>query len=132
MWKKLCLHLAIDFDLTETLSKECLKCLDFAMKIGLDKVEEDDVDSLLELIGEELSMEELDKLEKQWQWCQLKEEVKAEQHPTAPVTKKDDHQHSAGLLRTAEPGAGLHGGDGPRLRMGGTYEAKDADRGCSL
>ena len=42
--------------------------------------------SLLESIGKELLTEELDELEKQW--CQLEEEVDAEQHPTAPVTKK--------------------------------------------
>ena len=44
------------------------------------------MDSLLELIDEELSMEELDELEKQW--CQLEEEVEAEQHPTAPLMKQ--------------------------------------------
>ena len=55
-----------------------------ARKVGLDKLEEEDDDSLLETIGEELSTKELDKLEKQW--CQLEEEVEAEQHPTAPST----------------------------------------------
>ena len=47
-WKKLCPELAIDlggFDLSERLSEECLKCLKLARKVGLDKLEEDDVDS---------------------------------------------------------------------------------------
>ena len=47
---------------------------------GLDEVEENDIDSLLESIGEEL-----DELEKQRRL--LEKEVEAEQHPTAPVTK---------------------------------------------
>ena len=88
-WKKLCLDLAVDFggfDLSERLSHQCLKCPELARKVGLDEVEEDDVDSLLESITEELSMEELDELEKQR--CQLEEEVEAEQHPTAPPMKK--------------------------------------------
>ena len=82
--KKLYPHLTIDFrgfNLNETLSKELLKCLELARRVGLDEVEEDDVDSLLELIGEEL--EELQK-----QRHQLEEEVEAEQHPTAPPTKQ--------------------------------------------
>ena len=60
-------------------------CLELARKVGLDELEED-VDSLLEMIGKELSTEELDELEKQW--CQLEEEVEAEQHPMAPSTTK--------------------------------------------
>ena len=74
------------FDLKETLSKERLKCLELPRRVGLDEVEEDDMDSLLESIGEELSMEELEELEKQH--YQLEEEVEAEQHPTAPPTKQ--------------------------------------------
>ena len=84
-WKRLCPHLAVDFEgfsLNKTLSKERLKCLELARRIGLDEV-----DLLLELIGEELSIEELEELEKQW--CQLEEEVEAEQqHLTAPPTKQ--------------------------------------------
>ena len=68
------------FDLTDMLSKDHLKCLELARKVGLDEVEEDYIDSLLESIGEEL-----DELEKQRR--QLEKEVEAEQHPTAPVTK---------------------------------------------
>ena len=44
------------------------------------------VDSLLESIGKELSTEEMEDLEKQR--CQLEEDVEAEQHPTAPMTKQ--------------------------------------------
>ena len=44
------------------------------------------MDSLLESIGEELSKEEPEELEKQW--CQLEEEVEAEQLPTAPLIKQ--------------------------------------------
>ena len=62
VWKKLCPHLAVDFDLYETLSKEHLKCLELARRVGLDEVKEDNVDLLLELIGEELSVEELEEL----------------------------------------------------------------------
>ena len=57
-WKKLCPHLAVDFggfDLNETLSRERLKCLELVRRVSLDEVEEDDMDSLLESIGEELS-----------------------------------------------------------------------------
>ena len=88
-WKKLCPELAINlegFELSGRLSEECLKCLKLARKVSLDKLEEDDVDSLLETIGEELSTEELDELEKLRR--QLKEEVEAEQYPTAPSTTK--------------------------------------------
>ena len=81
-WKRLCPQLATDFkgfDLTEKLLKECLE---LAKKVGLDELEEEDVDSLLETIGEELSMEDLDELEKQR--LQLEEEMEAEQQPMAP------------------------------------------------
>ena len=56
-----------------------------ARKVGLDKLEEEDIDSLLETIGEELSTEELDELEKQQR--QL-EEVEAQQQPRALSTTK--------------------------------------------
>ena len=85
-WKKLCLDLTVDFggfELLEGLSRECLK---LAKRVGLDKVEEDDVDNLLKSISEELSTEDLEDLEKQQ--CQLEEEVEAEQHPMAPVTEQ--------------------------------------------
>ena len=59
-----------------------------ARKVGLDKLEEEDVDSLLETISEELSTEELDEWEKQQQRCQMEEEVKAQQQPPAPSTTK--------------------------------------------
>ena len=67
-WKKLCTDFAVDFggfDLSGKLYQERLKCLELVRKVGLDEVEEDDVDSLLESIGYELSTEELDELEKQ-------------------------------------------------------------------
>ena len=51
-----------------------------ARNVGLDELEED-VDSLLETIGEEL-----DEVEKQWR--QLEEEVEAQQQPTAASTTK--------------------------------------------
>ena len=73
------------FDGSERLSEERLKCLELARKVRLNEIEEEDVDSLLETIGKELSTEDLDELEKQWR--QL-EEVEAEQHPTAPSTTK--------------------------------------------
>ena len=88
-WKKLCPDLAVDFggfDLSEELSREHLKCLKLARKVGLDEVEEDNMDSLLESIGEELSMEDLEDLVKQR--CQLEEEVEAGQHPTTPPRKE--------------------------------------------
>ena len=53
-WKKLCPHLTVDFggfDLTELLSKERIKCFELLRKVGLDEVEEDDVDSLLEAMN---------------------------------------------------------------------------------
>ena len=85
VWKKLCPHLAVDFRGFD-LQRRSKERLELARKVGLDEVEEDDVGSLLESISEELSVEELDELEKQWH--QLEEEVEAEQHLTAPVTKK--------------------------------------------
>ena len=88
-WKKLCPHLTIDFhgfNLHETLSRERLKCLELARRVGLDEVEEDDVDSLLESISEELSTEELEDLETKRR--QLEEEVEPEQYPTAPQPKQ--------------------------------------------
>ena len=60
------LDLTVDFggfNLSERLSKERHKCFELARKVGFDEVKEDDVDSLLESIGEELSTEELDELE---------------------------------------------------------------------
>ena len=57
-----------------------------ARKVSLDELEEKDVDSLLGLISEELSTEELDELERQWR--QLEEEVEAEQHPMVPLMKQ--------------------------------------------
>ena len=81
-WKKVCPEFAVDFkgfDLSERLSEEHLKYLKLARKVGLDEIEEKDVDSLLETISEELSTEELNELEKQQ--CQLEEEVEAKQHP---------------------------------------------------
>ena len=53
-----------------------------ARKVGLDELEEEDVNSLLETIDKELSTEELDELEMQLR--QLEEEVETEQHPMAP------------------------------------------------
>ena len=88
-WKKLCPEFAIDFrgfDLSEKLSEERLKCLELAKKVGLIELEEEDVDSLVETIGEELSTRDLDELEKQRR--QLEEEVEAEQQPLAPSTTR--------------------------------------------
>ena len=85
-WKKFCPHLAVDFggfDLSDGLSKECLE---LTRKVGLDEIEEDDLESLLESIGEELTMEDLEDLEKQQR--QLEEEVEAGQQPMAPQTKE--------------------------------------------
>ena len=55
-------------------------------RVGLNEVEEDDVDLLLESIGEGLSTEKLKGLEKQRH--QLEEEVEAEQHPMVPHPKQ--------------------------------------------
>ena len=57
-----------------------------ARKIGLDEVQEDHLEFLLELIGEELMTEDLEDLEKQQ--CQLEEEMEAGQQPTVPQTKE--------------------------------------------
>ena len=73
-WKKLCPDHAVDFggfDLSEGLSRDCFKCLELARRVGLDEIEEEDVDGLLESISEELLREDLEELEKQWH--QLKE-----------------------------------------------------------
>ena len=46
-WKKLCPEFAVDFgrfDLSKRLSEEHLKCLVLARKVGLDELEEEDVD----------------------------------------------------------------------------------------
>ena len=83
--KELCPQFAVDFqgfDLTEKLSEELLK---LAKKVGLDELEED-VDSQLQTIDEELSTEDLDELEKQQR--QLEEEAEAEQQPTMPSTMR--------------------------------------------
>ena len=66
-WKKLCPEFKIDFrgfNLPEEFSEGYLKCLELAKKVGLEELEEEDVNSLLETIGEELSTEDLHKLEK--------------------------------------------------------------------
>ena len=87
-WKKICPELAVNFggfDLSERLSWERLKCLELARRVGLDEIQEEDIDSLLKMISQELSTEDLDELEKQW--CQLEEEVEAE-HPTVQSTPK--------------------------------------------
>ena len=47
-WKKLCLQYVVDFrgfDLAEKLSEERLKCLELVKKVGLDELEEEDVNS---------------------------------------------------------------------------------------
>ena len=78
--KKLCQQFAIDFkgfNLTEKLSEERLKCLELAKKFGPDKLEEEGIDSLLQMIGKELSTEDLDELEKQQR--QLEEVEEAQQ-----------------------------------------------------
>ena len=87
-WKKLCPDLAVDFggfDIAEGLSRERLKCLEVAKKVGLD-MEEDDVDSLLESIGEELTTEDLEDLEQQRH--RLEEEVEAGQQEETPQRRE--------------------------------------------
>ena len=82
-WKKLCPEFAVDFrgfNLSERLLEERLKCPELARRVGLDEIEEEVVNSLLELIGEELSTDDLEELEKQRR--QLEEELETEQHPT--------------------------------------------------
>ena len=50
------------FDISRGLSKKHLKCLELARKVSLYEVEEDDLESLLESIGEELTTEDLEDL----------------------------------------------------------------------
>ena len=57
-----------------------------ARRVSLDELKEEDANSLPETIGEELSTEDLEELDKQRR--QFEEEVEAEQHPTAPLTKQ--------------------------------------------
>ena len=109
-WKKLCLHLTVDFwgfNLFEVLSKECLKCLELARKVGLSKIEEDNLESLLESISEELTTEDLKHLEKQQ--SQLEEEVEAGKQPTVPQTKEMTIDNSPGVPQASPPDHGLHG-----------------------
>ena len=87
-WKKLCLDLAVDFagfDIEEGLSRERLRCLEVAKTVGLD-MEEDDVGSLLESIGEELTTDDLEDLEQQRR--RLEEDAKAGQQPETPQRKE--------------------------------------------
>ena len=87
-WKKLCLDLAVDFggfDISEGLLRERLKCLEVARTVGLE-MDDDDVESLLESIDEELTTEELDDLEQQRR--RLEEEIEAGQHPETPQRKE--------------------------------------------
>ena len=87
-WKKLCPDFAVDFggfDISEGLSRERLKCLEVAWTVGLE-MEEDDMESLLELIGEELTTEELDDLEQQRR--RLEEEIESGQQPEMPQWKE--------------------------------------------
>ena len=87
-WKKLCPDLAVDFrgfDMSEGLLRERLKCLEVARTVGLE-MEEDDVESLLESIGKELTTEELDDLEQQRR--RLEEEIEAGQQPETPQRKE--------------------------------------------
>ena len=96
------------FNPSERLSEEHLKYLELVRKVGLNKLEEEDFDSLLETIDEELSTEELDELEKQHR--QLEEEVEAQQQSTVPTYDKAiDGEDPAALLRDAERGDGLPG-----------------------
>ena len=98
-----------------------------ARKVGLDEVEEDDLESLLESIGEELTMEDIEDLEKQRR--QL-EEVEAGQQPMVPQTKGDDHRDSPGVPRPSPPDHGLHGKYRPGFRKVWTKEvAGDGDYG---
>ena len=86
-WKNLCPEFAVDFrdfDLSEKLSKERLKLV---RKVDLDELEEEDIDSLLETIGEELSTEKLDELEKQR--CQLEDQQQPAVLSTRHLTVKD-------------------------------------------
>ena len=88
-WKKLCPQFTVNFkgfDLTKKFLEEHLKCLELVRKVGLDKLEEEGVDFLLQTIGEKLSTEDLDELENQRR--QLEEVVEAQQQPMAPSTTK--------------------------------------------
>ena len=67
--------------MSKGLSRERLKCLELARKVGLNEV-----DSLLEPIGDELLTEDLEDLEKPRH--QLEEEVEAGQHPTTAPRKE--------------------------------------------
>ena len=74
-WKKLFPQFVVNFkgfNMTEKQSVEQLKWLMLGKKVGQD----DDVNSLLLSIGEELLVEELEELEQQQ--CQLEEEVERE------------------------------------------------------
>ena len=71
---------------SRSLPFHILMVFDNTPALGLYKIGEDDVNSLLEAIGEELSTEDLSELEKQRR--QLEEVVEAEQHPTMPLTTK--------------------------------------------
>ena len=87
-WKKLCPDLAVDFagfDIEEGLSRERLRCLKVAKTVGLD-MEEDDVESILESIGEELTTDGLEDLEQQRR--RLEEEAEAGQQPETPQRKE--------------------------------------------
>ena len=123
MWKKLCPDLAVyfgGFDLSERLSKERLKCLELEKKVGLDEVEEEDVDS----VG-------VDQQGAVNGGAKRTGEAAASvgggggvwAAPYSSTDEEDDRQDSAGLLWGAEPGTGPHGHGGPRLQTGGTYEA---------
>ena len=67
------------------LSRERLKCLEEAKTVSLE-MEEDDVESLLKSIGEELTTEDLDDLEQQRR--RLEEELEAGQQPETPQRKE--------------------------------------------
>ena len=86
VWKELCPELAIDFEGFDLPARLLEERLELVRKVSLDELEEEYVNSLLDAIGEELSTEELDELEKQR--YQLEEEVEARQHPMSPSTTK--------------------------------------------
>ena len=89
-WQKLCPDYAVDFQgfsLDSRLSEERLKCLSLAKQVGLDEVEEEDVNELLEAINEELTAEELQEVEDER--IRLEEQVEASTASTSsPVTTK--------------------------------------------
>ena len=116
--KKLCADIAIDFggfDMSEGLSRERLKCLEVAKTVGLE-MEEDDVESLLESIGEELTTEDLEDLEHQRR--RLEEELEA-------TEEGNDNSSSPGVLCHHDPLPGLHGEYGSRLQEVGAEEAEN-------